>query len=77
MGGFLFSRIDPNTLQRDLPKLDKQGLIALNREEAMVKRLMMERAQERIVLADSHKLSNQKINCFVRRRGRLFGGKGC
>ena len=50
MGGFLFSRIDPNTLQRDLPKLDKQGLIALNREEAMVKRLMMERAQERIVL---------------------------
>lgn len=35
----------------------QQGLTAPDREEAMVKRLMMERAQKRIVLADSHKLN--------------------
>lgn len=35
----------------------QQGLTAPDREEAMVKRLMVERAKKRIVLADSHKLN--------------------
>ena len=34
-----------------------QGLTGPDREEAMMKRLMMERAQKRIILADSHKLN--------------------
>lgn len=35
----------------------QQGLTAPDREEAMIKRLMIERAKKRIVLADSHKLN--------------------
>lgn len=35
----------------------QQGLTAPDREEAMVKRLMVERAKKTIVLADSHKLN--------------------
>lgn len=34
-----------------------QGLTGPDREEALIKRFMMERAQKRIVLADSHKLN--------------------
>lgn len=35
----------------------QQGLTAPDREEAMMKRLMIERAQKRIILADSYKLN--------------------
>ncbi len=35
----------------------QQGLTAPDREEAMTKRLMVERARRRIILADSHKLN--------------------
>lgn len=35
----------------------QQGLTAPGREEAMMKRLMIERAQKRIILADSYKLN--------------------
>ncbi len=49
-----------DTLRRDLIELDEQGLTAPDRKEAMVKRLMMKRAQKRIVLADSHKLNKAK-----------------
>lgn len=35
----------------------QQGLTCPDREEAFVKRLMMERARQRIVIADSHKLN--------------------
>ena len=35
----------------------QQGLTAPDREEAMMKRLMIERAQKRIILADGYKLN--------------------
>jgi len=39
----------------------QQGLTSPDREEAMVKRLMLERAQKRIVLAESHKLNTAEV----------------
>lgn len=35
----------------------QQGLTGPDREEAMIKRIMLERAHKRIVLADRHKLN--------------------
>lgn len=39
----------------------QQGLTAPDREESMIKRLMVERAQKRIVLADNHKLNRAEV----------------
>lgn len=39
----------------------QQGLTGPDREESMVKRLMVERAKKLVVLADSHKLNTAEV----------------